>query len=75
MTITLTFFEKWYEDRCPLHIERNGRAVAGFLFFVRVHHSYIVNLNEVTKYIRGEGDYLLMSDDSTMNVSRSERML
>src|SRR4051812_40278499 len=29
-----------------------------FSFFVRVHHSYIVNLNEVTKYVRGEGGYL-----------------
>ena len=28
-----------------------------FDFFVRVHHSYLVNLNEVTKYIRGEGGY------------------
>ncbi|HEX7847213.1 MAG TPA: LytTR family DNA-binding domain-containing protein, partial [Chitinophagaceae bacterium] len=26
-----------------------------FHSFVRVHHSYIVNLNEVVKYIRGEG--------------------
>src|SRR6476646_3223657 len=44
-----------------------------FHFFVRVHHSYIVNLNEVTKYIRGEGGYLVMSDDSTVNVSRSRK--
>ena len=44
-----------------------------FSFFVRVHHSYIVNLNEVTKYIRGEGGYLVMSDDSTVNVSRSRK--
>jgi two-component system LytT family response regulator len=44
-----------------------------FSFFVRVHHSYLVNLNEVTKYIRGEGGYLVMSDDSTVNVSRSRK--
>lgn len=44
-----------------------------FAFFTRVHHSFIVNLNEVTKYIRGEGGYLVMSDGSTVNVSRSRK--
>jgi two-component system, LytTR family, response regulator len=44
-----------------------------FPFFVRVHHSYLVNLNEVTKYIRGEGGYLVMTDGSSVNVSRSRK--
>jgi two-component system LytT family response regulator len=44
-----------------------------FTFFVRVHHSYLVNLNEVTKYIRGEGGYLVMSDGNAVNVSRSRK--
>ena len=44
-----------------------------FSSFLRVHHSYLVNLNEVTKYIRGEGGYLVMSDGSTVNVSRSRK--
>ena len=41
--------------------------------FLRVHHSYLVNLNEVSKYVRGEGGYLVMSDGSTVNVSRSRK--
>ena len=41
--------------------------------FLRVHHSYIVNLNEVSKYIKGEGGYLIMSDDSSVDVSRSRK--
>lgn len=44
-----------------------------FPYFLRVHHSYIVNLNEVVKYVRGEGGYLVMTDDSTVNVSRSRK--
>jgi len=44
-----------------------------FNFFVRVHHSYLVNLNEVTKYVRGEGGYLVMSDGAIVNVSRSRK--
>ena len=44
-----------------------------FPFFVRVHHSYIVNLKEVKKYVRGEGGYVIMSDESSVNVSRSRK--
>jgi two-component system LytT family response regulator len=44
-----------------------------FPFFVRVHHSYIVNINEVTKYVRGEGGYVIMSDESSVTVSRSRK--
>jgi two-component system, LytTR family, response regulator len=41
--------------------------------FIRVHHSFLVNLNEVEKYIKGEGGYLLMSDQTTIDVSRSRK--
>lgn len=41
--------------------------------FLRVHNSYMVNLNEVNKYIKGEGGYLIMSDDSSVDVSRSRK--
>ena len=41
--------------------------------FVRVHRSYLVNLNEVEKYMKGEGGYLVMSDGSTIDVSRNRK--
>ena len=41
--------------------------------FVRVHRSYLVNLNEVEKYVKGEGGYLIMSDGSSVDVSRSKK--
>lgn len=44
-----------------------------FSFFLRVHHSYIVNLNEVVKYVRGEGGYVMMSDGSSVNVAKSRK--
>ncbi|MFT3935579.1 MAG: LytTR family DNA-binding domain-containing protein [Chitinophagaceae bacterium] len=44
-----------------------------FMHFARVHHSFLVNLNEVAKYIRGEGGHLIMSDGSTVPVSRSRK--
>src|SRR5215831_2437096 len=44
-----------------------------FEYFVRIHHSYLVNINEVTKYVRGEGGYVIMSDGASVNVSRSRK--
>jgi len=41
--------------------------------FLRVHHSYLVNLNEIRKYIKGEGGNLIMSDGSSVDVSRSKK--
>ncbi len=41
--------------------------------FLRVHNSHVVNLNEVNKYIKGEGGYLIMSDGSKIDVSRSRK--
>lgn len=41
--------------------------------FLRVHHSHLVNLNETRKYIRGEGGQLIMSDGSSVDVSRSRK--
>lgn len=41
--------------------------------FIRVHHSYMVNINEIHKYVRGEGGLVEMSDGSTVDVSRSRK--
>ena len=41
--------------------------------FLRVHHSFLINLNEVERYIRGDGGYLIMSDGSNIDVSRSRK--
>ena len=32
--------------------------------FLRVHNSHIVNLNAITRYVKGEGGYLVMADGS-----------
>jgi two-component system LytT family response regulator len=41
--------------------------------FLRVHHSHIVNLNAITRYVKGEGGYLIMADGSAIDVSRSRK--
>jgi two-component system, LytTR family, response regulator len=39
--------------------------------FLRVHLSYIINLNQVKKYINGDGGELLMNDGRIIPVSRN----
>ena len=37
--------------------------------FMRVHHSYLINLSEVKKYVKADGGYIVMKDDSVVNIS------
>jgi two-component system LytT family response regulator len=41
--------------------------------FFRLHKSYIVNMAEITKYVRGEGGYVIMSNNTTIDVSRRRK--
>lgn len=41
--------------------------------FLRAHHFCLVNLQEIKKYIRGEGGTLVMSDGAKVDVSRSRK--
>jgi two-component system LytT family response regulator len=43
--------------------------------FTRVHRCYVVNLNEVEKFVKGDGGYLIMSDGSSIDVSRNKKEL
>ena len=64
---------------------KRGRAATGFYsatggtsairveFFVRVHRCYLANLNEVEKYVKGEGGYLVMSDGTSIDVARNKK--
>jgi two-component system LytT family response regulator len=43
--------------------------------FARVHNSYLVNLSEVDRYIKGEGGYLILTEGSNVPVSASRKRL
>lgn len=47
-------------------------ALAGPDFF-RIHNSYLINLNKIKKFVRGEGGYVIMEDNATVSISRSRR--
>ncbi len=41
--------------------------------FVRIHHSYIININSIEKYIKGEGGHVLMKNGATLDVARRKK--
>lgn len=41
--------------------------------FFRVHNSFLININQIKKFVRGDGGYILMNDDSHITIARSKR--
>ncbi|MGN6439763.1 MAG: LytR/AlgR family response regulator transcription factor [Agriterribacter sp.] len=41
--------------------------------FYRVHSSFLININRIKKFVRGDGGYIVMDNDATINISRSRR--
>lgn len=41
--------------------------------FFRIHRSHLINLQHVKKYLKGEGGYVIMSDNSQVEVSRRNK--
>lgn len=41
--------------------------------FCRVHHSYLINLRYVQRYIRGDGGEVVMANNKTLPVSRNKK--
>lgn len=47
-------------------------ALAGPDFY-RIHHSFLINLNHIQKFVRGDGGYVMMNDGKSVSISRSKR--
>ncbi len=72
------YTEFFLSDKKRLLVSRTLKETEDMLAdhgFLRVHNSHIVNLNAITRYIKGEGGYLIMTDGSTVDVSRSRKEL
>ena len=41
--------------------------------FCRVHNSYLINMQHVEKYIKGEGGYVLLTEDHHVDISRRRK--
>jgi two-component system LytT family response regulator len=41
--------------------------------FYRIHNSHLINLNAIKKYVRGEGGYVVMNNDISLDVSKRKK--
>ena len=72
------YTEFFLKDKKKLLVSRTLKETEDMLAdhsFLRVHNSHIVNLNAITRYVKGEGGYLIMADGSAIDVSRSRKEL
>lgn len=72
------YTEFFLNNKTRLLVSRTLKDVEDMLAdhaFVRVHNSHLVNVNAITRYVKGEGGYLIMSDGSSVDVSRSRKEL
>lgn len=50
------------------------KVLLAFGMFVRVHHSHLVNVQHIVKYIRGDGGIVIMDNADEILVSRSRKI-
>lgn len=41
--------------------------------FIRVHHSHLININHVLRYVKTDGGFVVMSDESEVEISRRKK--
>lgn len=47
-------------------------ALAGLEFY-RIHNSHLINLNHISRYVRTDGGFLVMSDGEELAISRNRK--
>ena len=66
------------EDESKMVISKTLKEFEDLLpekHFFRVHHSHIINLLAVQKYVRGDGGHLIMKNGNIVPVSRAKKQL
>jgi two-component system LytT family response regulator len=59
-----------------LMITKTLKEVEGLLEgndFFRIHHSHLINIKHIKKYIRGNAGYVMMTDGSHLNIARNRK--
>ena len=69
---TIFYFESGEKLLVTKTLKEFDRLLTEFGFF-RVHQSHLVNINYITAFVKTEGGFLLMKDDSRVAVSTRKR--
>ncbi len=68
-----TFFIK---DQSKIIASKNLKEYEDLLIshnFIRIHHSHIINVDFIKEYVRGDGNYVVMEDGTTVTISRRKK--
>jgi len=63
-------------DRSEIFLSKtlgDADEILGEYHFFRIHHSTLINLKQVKKYIRGDGGEVIMSNGQTLQVARTRK--
>ncbi len=63
-------------DDNPIMSSKNLSEIESLLpsaIFSRVHHSHVINLNQMVEYHKGKNGYLVMSDQSQVQISQNKK--
>jgi two-component system LytT family response regulator len=41
--------------------------------FFRIHHSYLINVNEIKRYVKGEGGFVILTNNTELPVSKRKK--
>jgi two-component system LytT family response regulator len=41
--------------------------------FIRIHHHHLINMNHVTRFLKIDGGYAIMSDNTQLEISRRKK--
>ena len=69
---TTFYFENKKEIVTSKPLKDYERELEHFSFF-RIHNSYLINMMKVSKYIRGDGGQVKMTDGTVLDVARNKK--
>ena len=69
---TRFFLKQFNKIVTSKHLKEYEELLGGYNFF-RIHKSYLVNLQEIRKYVRGDGGQLIMSNGAALTVSKQRK--
>lgn len=64
------------EDRSPIMVSKSLKEIESIMpkrKFFRVHHSYLIHLNKIARYVKQDGGYLIMSNGDEVKISRQKK--
>ena len=66
----------YFKDQPKITVSKTLKEIEEILpvdHFFRIHHSHIINLHFIKKYVKGNGGYIELQDGTLLDVSRRKK--